>query len=557
MTQDDKTTHPHIPELVNQLKKGEIDRRQFVQSAAVLGVSATAAYALVGAMPRDAHAQGSPKFGGNLRVSMNVKEVSDPAIFDWSEKGNVARQVIEPLVRVDKNNVARPHLAESWKASEDLKTWTFNLRKGVKWSNGDEFGSDDVIANFERWLDPATGSSNQGRFSAMTETVETGEKDENGKAKMSTRMASGAMERVDAHTVRFHLNRADLALPESMADYPALIAHRSFEGGDWSKNPIGTGAFSLDRFGVGEIAVLKKRADAHWSGDVYLDQITYIDNGDDPAAEIAAFASGQVDTNYQTSVEQVPTMRSLPNLDVMQAVTAQTGVARMKITEAPFDNVKVRQAIQASLDRGRILEVVYSGLGAAGFDDHVAPVHPEHAELPALKQDHAKAKRLLAEAGYPNGLKIRIDCVANPTWEQNTCKAIAEMLKPAGIDMEINIMPGGTYWDRWLSTPFGFTSWTHRPLGVQVLNLAYRSGVAWNETSYNNPEFDKLLDQAGALVDVAERRNVMAKIQGVSQDDAVIAQTFWRSIFVSRTNRVKGLYAQVALEHHFHKVWLG
>jgi peptide/nickel transport system substrate-binding protein len=557
MTQDDKTTHPHIPELVNQLKKGEIDRRQFVQSAAVLGVSATAAYALVGAMPRDAHAQGSPKFGGNLRVSMNVKEVSDPAIFDWSEKGNVARQVIEPLVRVDKNNVARPHLAESWKASEDLKTWTFNLRKGVKWSNGDEFGSDDVIANFERWLDPATGSSNQGRFSAMTETVETGEKDENGKAKMSTRMASGAMERVDAHTVRFHLNRADLALPESMADYPALIAHRSFEGGDWSKNPIGTGAFSLDRFGVGEIAVLKKRADAHWSGDVYLDQITYIDNGDDPAAEIAAFASGQVDTNYQTSVEQVPTMRSLPNLDVMQAVTAQTGVARMKITEAPFDNVKVRQAIQASLDRGRILEVVYSGLGAAGFDDHVAPVHPEHAELPALKQDHAKAKRLLAEAGYPNGLKIRIDCVANPTWEQNTCKAIAEMLKPAGIDMEINIMPGGTYWDRWLSTPFGFTSWTHRPLGVQVLNLAYRSGVAWNETSYNNPEFDKLLDQAGALVDVAERSKVMAKIQGVLQDDAVIAQTFWRSIFVSRTNRVKGLYAQVALEHHFNKVWLG
>jgi peptide/nickel transport system substrate-binding protein len=557
MTQDDKTTHPHIPELVNQLKKGEIDRRQFVQSAAVLGVSATAAYAMVGAMPRDAHAQGSPKFGGNLRVSMNVKEVSDPAIFDWSEKGNVARQVIEPLVRVDKNNVARPHLAESWKASEDLKTWTFNLRKGVKWSNGDEFGADDVIANFERWLDPATGSSNQGRFSAMTETVDTGEKDENGKAKMSTRMASGALERVDAHTVRFHLNRAELSLPESMADYPALVTHRSFDGGDWSKNPIGTGPFALDRFGVGEIAVLKKRAATHWSGDVYLDQITYIDNGDDPAAEIAAFASGQIDTNYQTSVEQVPTMRSLPNLDVMQAVTAQTGVARMKITEAPFDNVKVRQAIQASLDRGRILEVVYSGLGAAGFDDHVAPVHPEHAELPALKQDHAKAKRLLAEAGYANGLKIRIDCVANPTWEQNTCKAIAEMLKPAGIDMEINIMPGGTYWDRWLSTPFGFTSWTHRALGVQVLNLAYRSGVAWNETSYNNPEFDKLLDEAGALVDVAARRKVMAKIQGVLQDDAVIAQTFWRSIFVARTNRVKGLYAQVALEHHYNKVWLG
>ncbi len=130
------------------------------------------------------------------------------------------------------------------------------------------------------------------------------------------------------------------------------------------------------------------------------------------------------------------------------------------------------------------------------------------------------------------------------------------MVKPAGIDLEINIMPGGTYWDRWLSTPFGFTSWTHRALGVQVLNLAYRSVVAWNETSYSNPEFDKLLDEAGGLVDVDKRRKVMAKIQQVLRDDAVIAQTFWRSVFVSRTKRVKGIYAHVAFEHHYNKVWL-
>ena len=556
MTQEDKTTHPHIPELVNQLKKGEIDRRQFVQSAAVLGVSAAAAYAMVGAMPRKAHAQGTPKFGGNLRVSMNVKDVSDPATFDWGEKGNVVRHVVEPLVQVDKNNVAQPHLAESWEASGDLKTWTFNLRKGVKWSNGDEFGSDDVIANFERWLDPATGSSNQGRFSAMTETVDTGEKDEDGKAKMSIRMAPGVLERVDAHTVRFNLTRADLSLPESMADYPALITHRSFEGGDLKENGIGTGAFSFDRFGIGEIAVLKKRAEAHWNGDVYLDKITYVDNGDDPAAEIAAFASGQIDTNYQSSVEQVPTLKKLPSIEVMQAITAQTGVARMKVTEAPFDDIRVRQAIQACLDRPRILEVVYSGLGAVGYDDHVAPVHPDHAELPPLKQDYAKAKRLLAEAGHANGLKIKIDCVANPSWEQNTCKAIAEMLKPAGIDMEINVMPGGTYWDRWKSTPFGFTAWSHRPLGVQVLNLAYRSGVAWNETSYNNPMFDELLNKAGGLADVNERRKVMAEVQGVLRDDAVIAQTFFRSVFVARSTRVKNIYAHVALEHHYNKTWL-
>ena len=102
-------------------------------------------------------------------------------------------ELAEPLVRVDDDGLARPYLAESWSASEDLKTWTFNLRKGATWSNGDAFGADDVIFNFRRWLDPKTGSSNQGRFSAMTTTGDTGKKDENGNAIMSITEAGGAV----------------------------------------------------------------------------------------------------------------------------------------------------------------------------------------------------------------------------------------------------------------------------------------------------------------------------------------------------------------------------
>lgn len=117
-------------------------------------------------------------------------------------------------------------------------------------------------------------------------------------------------------------------------------------------------------------------------------------------------------------------------------------------------------------------------------------------------------------------------------------------------------MPGGTYWDVWASTPFGFTAWTHRALGVQVLNLAYRSGVSWNETNYANPEFDKTLDAAGAILDPNERRKVTMKLEQILQEDAIIQQSLWRSIFVTAHKRVKGLYAQVALEHHYNGVWL-
>ncbi|MBT3171126.1 MAG: twin-arginine translocation signal domain-containing protein, partial [Rhodospirillaceae bacterium] len=159
MSKKSKTnTHSYIPELVSKLRKGEVTRRDFLQTATLLGVSAGAAYTMAG-MPapgRKAHA--AAKKGGNLRVSMNVKATDDPATFDWSEKGNVARHVTEPLVRVGEDGLARPYLAESWSASEDLKTWTFNLRKNATWSNGDSFGADDVIHNFRRWLDPNTGS---------------------------------------------------------------------------------------------------------------------------------------------------------------------------------------------------------------------------------------------------------------------------------------------------------------------------------------------------------------------------------------------------------------
>ncbi len=533
-------THSAIPELADQLRKGEIGRRDFLRTATLLGLSATAAYALAGKMtgthfvPR-AMAQAG-KRGGNLRVSMFVKEITDPAIFDWSEKGNVARQFVDPIVRISPDNIATPHLAESWQASEDLKTWTFKLRQDIKWSNGDDFGADDIIFNFTRWIDPDTGSSNENRFSALKEPPE----------------------KIDDHTVRFNLERPELAMPESMGDYPALIVHRRFsdEGGDLSKNPVGTGAFELVEFNVGERAVLRRRADQHWTGEVYLDQITYIDLGGDASAEINAFVSGQVDLSHLTSVEQVLAIRQIPGLNLNETATAQTGVVRMRLTEEPWGNAKLRQAVLAAIDNQRLLEIAYQGLGLPGEDHHVAPVHPAYADLPDKKQDYDLARRLLAEAGHANGIEFDVQCVDSPEWEQNTTIAIAEMLRPAGITANVNVLPGKTYWDRWDKWPFSLTSWTHRALATQVLNLGYRKGGVWNETAYANPEFDRLLDQAGGTVDVNERRKVMAKLEKLMQDDAIIIQPYWRSIFTTSTDKVRNYNVQPALEQHLNQVWL-
>ena len=432
------TLHPAIPELADQLSKGAINRREFVRTSTLLGLSAAAAYAMVGTgfVPR-ALAQGTPKRGGNLRVGMAVKAITDPATYDWSEKGNVARQIIEPLVQIGSDNIARPHLLESWQPSADLKTWTVKLRKGVLWSNGDEFNTDDVAFNMERWLDPKTGSSNQGRFAAMSKEVDG--KDKNGKPTKIRVPSAGAVEKIDNHTVRFHLNTPDLSLPESLADYPALIVHRRFsdEGGDLAKNPVGT-----DR------AILERRPGKHWTGDVYLDRIAFINTGGDANAELNAFAAKQIDINHQTTVEQTKLMASLPDLVVMSAVTAQTGVARMRISEKPFDNLKLRQAVVAAIDNTKLMSLAYQNQGVVGENHHVSPAHPEFVSIGVPKQDYMLAKKMLAEAGYPSGIKIEIGCVDSPKWEQNTCLVMREMLKPAGIDLKVNILPGPTYWDQ-------------------------------------------------------------------------------------------------------------
>lgn len=555
-------THEYIPEMADQLAKGLVDRREFVRTAALLGMSATAAYTLAGKITGEhfvpqAAAQG--KQGGKIRIAMPVQEMTDPATFSWVEKSNVARFLVEHLTLTGTDNITRPYLADRWEASDDLKSWTFYLRKGVTWNNGDDFNADDVVHTVNRWLDPATGSSNLGLFAPMVEEVDTGKKDDDGNAIMEKRGIPGAVEKVDSHTVRFNLRQAALAMPENFYNYPTAITHRGFGKdyeADLSKNPIGTHAFELSEFRIGEQAVLKKTRD-WWKGDFYLDEIQYIDLGEDLNAAVGAIASDQVDMIYQINTDQLDIIDRLPNVQVHEAITAQTGVMRMRVDTKPFDDQRVRDAIRLCLDRQAAMDIAYRGRGLVAEDHHVCQIHPEYFELPMIQRDIARAKELLAEAGYADGLTLDIDVGdTNGPWETAQCEAFKSQLEPAGITLNINKMPANQYWEVWDTTPFGLTVWTHRPLGTMVLSLGYRSGVPWNETGYSNPEFDKALDEAESLLDVNERKKKMEKVEKILQDDAVMAQPFWRSVFKAANKRVKNFNIHPTLYHQLDQVWI-
>lgn len=547
-------THPYMPELADLLYRNRIDRRDFLRTACLLGMSATAAYAMAGAITGQGVGASSakaaaPKAGGSLRVAMAVQEMTDPATFDWVEKSNVARFIVEHLTRTGSDNITRPYLAEGWEASEDLKTWRFTARKGVMWSNGDEFGADDIVHTMNRWLDPATGSSNLGLFAPMVEEVD-GKK----------QGIPGAVEKIDDYTVQFNLRSAALAMPENFYNYPAAITHRGFGKdyeADLSANPIGTGPCEIAEFEVGRKAVLRKARD-WWAGPFYLDEIQYIDLGNDPNAQIGAIASDQVDMTYNTPVDQLDVVRRLPNVELHEAVTAQTGVMRMRTSEAPFDNIHVRKAVQACANRAEMLSIAHRDAGQIAEDHHVCQIHPEYFALPAQTQnDIEAAKAHLAEGGFADGIDIEV--VVGDTqgpWETAQCEALAAQCRPAGINIRINKMPANQYWEVWDKAPFGLTSWTHRPLGTMVLSLAYRAGVPWNESAYNNPEFDAALDDAEATLDVEARKAKMEKPERILQDSAIMVQPFWRSVFKAAHKRVQGHTTHPTYYHQFHNVWI-
>jgi peptide/nickel transport system substrate-binding protein len=529
--------HPAAPELCDQLARGEIGRRDFLRTTAWLGVSVASAVtfadAIAGLVPL-AMAD-VPKKGGVLRCALQVPDLGDPSAATSIEASMIYRHSLEFLTKVDADNVTHPYLAESWEPSADLKTWKFKLQPNVKWSNGDSFTTEDIVFTIGRWLAPDSKSPNKSAFSSLRQ-IEIG----------------GPLE------FTLHLDRPVLAIPEMLFANTCAILHRDFDktGGNWTKNPIGTGPFQMVEYGAGQKAFFRRRGD-YWGTAPNLDELRFIDLGPEIQAHVAALAAGQVDVVPRLTVGDIDLVKKLPDVSLLTTHAAQTLCLRMQCDQKPFDDKRVRQAVVLCADPKKMLDLAYRGYGVLGENHHVAPFQPDYFKLPALKRDVAQAKKLLADAGYTDGIDLSI-MVGNTQgrWEQDTAQVLARNCAEAGIRLRLNVVSASEYWPVWDKTPFSVTFWAHRPLGVMTLDFAYRSTGAWNESHFRNKDFDAALDHAMSIIDPKARSAAMESVEKILQDDCVMAQPYWADKFAAVSGKVKGYRPHPAGYQDTYTTWL-
>ena len=487
-------------------------------------------------------AAGLPLRGGTLRTEYNwIPYVADPAT-DGVGTGQVGLSIAESLVWVGEDGIPQPQLARSWEASEDATVWTLHLQEGVTFNNGEPFGADDVIWNLEHWIDPDTGSPMAARLEFLS---------------------PGGIERVDGLTVRLRLDRAEVNLPLALYDYPSMIAPEGgwedFYSGD-PADAVGTGPFLMESFIPDERMVLVRNPD-YWQAGADGRPLPYVDRvivtaGWDDAARLAALMGDEADV-LTPGEGIIPMLRRYPDrIDVRTYVTGFVTPLVMRVDVPPFDDVRVRRALKWVQDRERIRALVMP-LGPLGHDHLIPPSDP--ARCPAAdagrKQDIERARSLLAEAGYPDGIELDL-AVPDGDFRIYFAQVYKEMAAAAGITIDINLLPTTAFWDRWMEWPFAVTGLNGRVPATANMNLTLRCGGEWNESHYCNEEFDALLDAADATMDLEKRREVYCRIQTLMQEDSGYLVPFWAATFGAGRREVHVPLAWSRGGFLWHQAWM-
>jgi len=336
------------------------------------------------------------------------------------------------------------------------------------------------------------------------------------------------------------LNSPYADLPLLLSVPQARIVAQDYDQPMLTSAPSGTGPFRLVEANPDDRFVYVRNKE-YWANDsFFLDEVHHV-YLNTPETQLKAIAAGEIDLLPDASIEQVTLLGEADEIDTIESSGGAYQTVVMQATEEPFTDIRVRQALKVCLDRSMVQESVLQGHGETGYDHPVAPISPFFAEMPIRGPDIEQARRLLADAGYPDGIRLDLLTAALDPGMVELAQAVQEAAAPAGFEIEPIEVPADVYWESyWAKTPFHIGSWNFRPSIDETFSIAYQSQSPWNESKWSSPELDSLLDTARSEPDMDRRKALYQQAQELVMEEGAVVIPYFRPMFTAMRRHVQG-----------------
>ena len=537
--------------LIDELVDGELDRGEFLRRGAMFGLSISvmsSALALVG----EAGAQQAPRAGareavragGTIRVGL-AKWGGSLEPYKLAEAGSLGMSGIpgEYLTYSDNQNQIRPWLASSWKPSKNATVWTFQLRRGVRFHNGDEMTADDVVANYKLY----TGNK-QSQALSIFEGI----------------LGPEGVRKKGRYTVEFRLKQPTGAFPYlvSQTSYQCIIFPRSIKRDQWVRSGmIGTGPFKLQNFTEKREYNLV-RHDRYWGGRPPLDGVK-VTAYETSTAMALALRAGQLDILSAISRLEAQPFIGNRKFRILQLPTAAHRQFTMRVDEQDLEDPRVRRAVALTINRPQVIEGLLRGAATIGNDTPFWKRYPSSAEVRQRNRNINQARQLLSAAGKED---LSFTITTHRLQElPDYAAAIQRYARDAGIDVKIELMSDAEYYGGgtdyyattpWINKPATITEWGHRAVPNVYLTAAYQSSGIWNAPHYKNPRLDAAIKSYLSAVDVRTQRRYSRQITTILHADTPIVVAYHFTSVTPVAARVRNFQLESINHIRLAKTWL-
>ena len=539
--------------VIDEFVAGRLSRRDLLRRGALVGISAPVLGGILAACGSSSPSS-SPSSGtsggpaGKAGATINVGIITPAAAINpvtVADQGglDMLGQTGEYLTFSDQTLTLKPQLATSWKSNSTADVWTFDIRQGVKFHNGQTMTADDVVYTYQLQTNPKGSANALSAFGGV--------------------LTPDGVKKTGAYTVEFHLAAPNGNFPylTSSDNYNMIILPKGYDPSKWQSTFVGTGPFVMKTYTTNQGATFT--ANPNYWGPKPKPAGTNFTFYATQTPAISALVSGTIDVIGQFSVTGGEQLLNPGQYNIIKLKSSAHRELSMRNDVAPFTDARVRQAIALTLNRPQIVQALFKGFADVGNDSPFAPVFPStDTSIAQRAQDVAKAKSLLSAAGHPSGFSTQL--IANQQLEiPQYASIVQQAAKAIGVNINVKVESPTVYYGKatfgnsdWLDATMSLVDYGHRSVPnvfltapLQTINAKAGTG-SWNAAHFNNSQYDTLSKQYIAAVDLTTQRTLAGQIETLLLNETPIIFGYFYNYLTAQAKNVTGAYP-TAIGHIF------